>query len=267
MSSPQTYRPHPEMFDRLYRGEPTFDGAPAPTGIPWDVGQAQPRLMELEALGGVTGEVLDIGCGLGDNAIFLASRGYSVTALDGSATAVERARSRAAEAGVVGAPPARGGVTFGVADATHLTGYDGRFDTVIDSALYHCLDDDGRRSYAAGLHRATRSGARWHLYCFSDGNVNGVLAPRGPVPEQNIRDTLAANGWRIDFLGPTTYLANTSSMSGDPDSLPEDIRQQLPPEQLQHMQEIRARFAVLAPLLADHRVHLPLTVVHAVRVD
>ena len=53
------------MFDKLYRGEPTFEGAPKPTGIPWDVGQAQPRLMELEALGGISGEVLDIGCGLG----------------------------------------------------------------------------------------------------------------------------------------------------------------------------------------------------------
>lgn len=259
MAGPQTFRPDPEMFDRLYRGEPTVDGASPPTGIPWDIEQPQPRLMELEALGGVTGDVLDIGCGLGENAIFLASRGYSVTALDGSATAIERARKRAGQAGV--------DVTFGVADATDLTGYDGRFDTVIDSALYHCLEDDGRRSYAAGLHRATRSGARWHLFCFSDGNVNGVLAPRAGVPEQNIRDTLTANGWRIDFLGPTTYLANTSSLAWDPNDLPELARQQLPPELLELMENRRARFAAIAPFLDDDRVYLPFTVVHAARVD
>ena len=106
MTTPKAFQPTPESFDKLYRGEPAMEGAPRPTGVPWDIRQAQPRLMELEALGGISGEVLDIGCGLGDNAIFLASRGHSVTGLDGSPTAIEQARSRAAQAGVL-TPPAR----------------------------------------------------------------------------------------------------------------------------------------------------------------
>jgi 2-polyprenyl-3-methyl-5-hydroxy-6-metoxy-1,4-benzoquinol methylase len=97
--------------------------------------------MELEALGGIAGAVLDMGCGLGNNPIFRASRGYSVTGLDSSPAAIGQARSPAADAGAT--------VTFGVADATNLTGYDERFDTVIDSALYHRLDEDGRQAYAA----------------------------------------------------------------------------------------------------------------------
>ena len=214
--------------------------------------------MELEALGGISGEVLDIGCGLGDNAIFLASRGYSVTGLDGSRAAIEEARSRAAAAGVQ--------VTFDVADATNLSGYDGRFDTVIDSALYHCLDDEGRQAYAAGLYRATRPGARLHLSCFSDGNVNGVIAPMGAVPEANIRDTLTANGWRIDFLGPTTYLANAVGIEGN-DEFGKVMAEQMPPEAVEHIREVAARFERIADLLDDGRVHLPFTVVHAHRVD
>jgi hypothetical protein len=82
VSTPASFRPSPETFDKLYRGEPTFEGAP-----PWDVHQAQPRLMQLEALGGFSGEVLDIGCGLGDNSIYLASRGHTKTGSTPSSTA------------------------------------------------------------------------------------------------------------------------------------------------------------------------------------
>ena len=259
VTTPKPFQPTPESLDKLYRGEPAMEGAPEPVGVPWDIRQAQPRLMELEALGGISGEVLDIGCGLGDNAIFLASRGYSVAGLDGSPTAIEEARSRAAQAGV--------SVTFAVADATDLAGYDGRFDTVVDSALYHCLDDDGRQAYAASLYRATRPGATWHLYCFSDGNVNGIVAPLGSVPESNIRDTLTANGWRIDFLGPTTYLATTTGFGNPNEDVPPLMAEQLPPEALERMKDVNARFSTVADLLDGDQVHLPFTVVHAHRVD
>ena len=106
----QAFQPTPNHSTSSTAVKPAFEGAPNPTAVPWDIRQAQPRLMELEALGGIIGEVLDIGCGLGDNAIYLASRGHSVTGLDGSPTAIEEARRRADEAGVL--PNAGVSVTF-----------------------------------------------------------------------------------------------------------------------------------------------------------
>jgi SAM-dependent methyltransferase len=267
VTTPPSFKPSPETFDKLYRGEPTFDGAPAPAGIPWDVHQAQPRLMEVEALGGISGEVLDIGCGLGDNSIYLASRGHSVTGLDGSPAAIEEARRRAADAGVLKSGGGSAGVTFDVADATNLTGYDGRFDTVVDSALYHCLDEEGQQAYIAGLHRVTRPGARLHLWCFSDGNVNGVIAPMGHVPESGLRETLTANGWHIDFLGPTTYLGSAAGFQSGEENFPKALIEQMPPEMLEQMRAIKERFTKIADLLDGDQVYLPFTVVHAHRVD
>ena len=218
--------------------------------------------MELEALGGISGEVLDIGCGLGDNAIFLASRGHSVTGLDGSPAAIEQARAPRREPGRCRS------VTFDVADATNLTGYDGRFDTVVDSALYHCLDDDGRQAYAAGLYRATRPGARWHLYCFSDGNINGIIAPMGSVPESEHprhadRERLAHRLPRSDNLSGE-HQPDSAAVRG---RLTASDGRAAAAEAVEQMQDVRARFNAIADLLDDDRVYLPFTVVHAHRVD
>ena len=126
---------------------------------------------------------------------------------------------------------------FSDADGSELRGYEGRFDTVVDSALYHCLDEDRRPAYVAALYRATRPGARLHLSCFSDGIVNGVIAPMDHVPESNIRDTLTANGWCIDFLGPTTYLGNALGFRTGDDTFPKAMTEQMPPEALEQIRE------------------------------
>jgi SAM-dependent methyltransferase len=46
------------------------------------------------------GKALDLACGAGRNAIWLAQRGWSVTAVDGAPTAIEILRRRASEGGV-----------------------------------------------------------------------------------------------------------------------------------------------------------------------
>ena len=74
---------------------------------------------------------------------------------------------------------------------------------MIDSGLFHCLDDQGRRSYVAAVHRATRPGATLLLSCFSDANPVGKEW-RPAVSEDTLRDALGGAGWDIASLEPAT---------------------------------------------------------------
>src|SRR5262249_37299612 len=139
--SPGNSPVHHFDFDALYRGESPAEGIPAMTTPPWDNNAPKDTVVAWQAQGLVHGDVLDIGCGLGDNAIYLAQHGFNVTGLDISPTALLTAERRAQNAKV--------SVKFATANSTKLDGYTDTFDTVVDSGMFHCLDEEGKRSYAA----------------------------------------------------------------------------------------------------------------------
>ena len=79
-----------EIFEKAYQGE-----------APWDIGEPQPEIVRLAESGAIEGKVLDIGCGTGENALYLAERGHEVWGIDFIATAIERARDKAQQRGLL----------------------------------------------------------------------------------------------------------------------------------------------------------------------
>lgn len=187
-------------FDALYRGERELtvgDEQINFTVIPWDIGGPQPAIVELEEAGAFTDPVLEAGCGLGENALFLAGRGHHVTAFDAAPAAIEGNRRRATERG--------SSAEFLVSDATTLDGITGRFRTVLDSALLHCLDEAQRRAYLTALHRVCEPGARLYVLCFSDGMPSGFPGPF-TFSEDDVRRTVT-DGWTIRELRRVSYIS------------------------------------------------------------
>jgi SAM-dependent methyltransferase len=188
----------PETFETLYqavyKGEADPEKNSWEVKVPWDIAEAQPCVEALELLGAFSGEVIDIGCGLGNNSHFLASQKYQVTGVDISPTAIGQARERAQKMGVE--------VDFSVADATSLTGYENRFDRILDSGLYHSLvSDTDRRAYISATARVSRPGARLNIFCFSSELPEGWPQK---VTEQNLREIVAEH-WTINSIDRTYF--------------------------------------------------------------
>lgn len=89
---------HPTSHERL-TGLPwdaSYHSGPAP----WDIGRPQPAIVRLAAGGGFAGAVLDAGCGTGENALLVASLGFSVLGVDVAETALAMARAKADDRGI-----------------------------------------------------------------------------------------------------------------------------------------------------------------------
>jgi methyltransferase (TIGR00027 family) len=166
-------------FDWAYR-----NGTPA-----WDIGRAQPVVERLAEEGAFAGSVIDLGCGTGENALYLAARGFEVTGVDAAPTAIARAREKAAARGL--------SATFLVADALALPNLGQTFDVALDCGLFHVLSDVQRVEFERGLRAVLRPGARNFLLCFSDRQP-GFIGPRRVVRAE-IRNTFG-DGWRVDAI-------------------------------------------------------------------
>jgi cyclopropane fatty-acyl-phospholipid synthase-like methyltransferase len=168
-----------DRFDEAYRA-----GSP-----PWDIGRAQPELARLVDAALITGRVIDIGCGTGENALYFAKAGLEVVGVDGSPEAIRQARDKARQRDV--------SIRFDIADVLDLQAYRRSFDTATDSGVFHVFDDEDRPRYEHSVREVLRPGGHLFLMCFSEGQP-GDWGPRR-VTQAELRETFS-DGWHVDSI-------------------------------------------------------------------
>ncbi|HEY7202000.1 MAG TPA: methyltransferase domain-containing protein [Candidatus Dormibacteraeota bacterium] len=184
----------PEMLMQP-RPPPDFEAVYATAAPPWDIGRPQPALQRLADAGALRGRVLDAGCGTGEHALMAAALGLDAMGIDIAPAAIAAAEAKARDRGLA--------ARFLVGDALDLAGLGERFDTVLDSGLFHVFDDESRARYVDALGAAIVPGGRCHLLCFSDRQP-GAFGPRR-VAREEIRASFA-NGWRVESIEETRML-------------------------------------------------------------
>lgn len=115
--------------------------------------------------------MLEIGCGTGTNAVFLAQRGFEVTAVDVSALAVEQARTKAKQAGV--------DIDLRVANVVDDVDLGPPFDLVFDRGVYHHMRTVDLWGFLNALARHTKPGRH---YLTLAGNANDRHTPPNGGP-------------------------------------------------------------------------------------
>jgi SAM-dependent methyltransferase len=111
------------------------------------------------------GRTLELGCGHGRNAAFLAGLGCSVDAIDFSAEAIKWAEERAQTAGVP--------VSFQCCSIFDAMLAEGSYDLVYDSGCFHHLPPHRRKDYVELVHSALRPGGSYGLTCFRPEGGSG----------------------------------------------------------------------------------------------
>lgn len=150
---------------------------------PWEMG-ARSELVGLVESGRVTperlapGRAIDLGCGAGANAVFLARAGFDVVGIDFSPVALRKARRASLAAGV----SERLRLVCADLTAESLPGVGGPFDLLVDYGTLDDLAPTDRRAMASTIIRLARPGSIFVLYAF--------YAARADLP-------------RISLIGPS----------------------------------------------------------------
>ena len=166
------------LFKTLYRlGFVPWDGHPLPKSLK-DLVEGDDALP--------AGSALDIGCGTGDNAIYLAKHGWKVTGVDYVEKPVNKARAKAAAGNL--------DIRFEQADVTRLCeeSIGSNFALIVDNGCLHGMNDEDRYDYVREVTAAAAPGARLLLVEFIPGASFGVPGIDPAEVERRFAD-----GWTL----------------------------------------------------------------------
>jgi 2-polyprenyl-3-methyl-5-hydroxy-6-metoxy-1,4-benzoquinol methylase len=130
--------------------------------IPWNVETPPAELVALVDSHVVTPcRAIDLGCGAGNYAVYLASRGFDVTGVDSAPMAIECAKENARKKGAV--------CTFLVADVVgDLENVAGTFDFAYHWELLHHIFHEQREKYVANVHGLLNPKGKYLSLCFNE---------------------------------------------------------------------------------------------------
>lgn len=145
-------------FDRAYRMPVTSWGdARIPDEIKALARQGAPKT------------ALELGCGAGRFARYVAQQGLRTTGVDFSPVAIAKAQSRVAGDDVR--------PQFLVRDVTRLESLDGPFDIAFDVGCFHCLDARGERAYASQVARVLAPGGTHLVWALDSAPSDVPISP------------------------------------------------------------------------------------------
>jgi cyclopropane fatty-acyl-phospholipid synthase-like methyltransferase len=145
----------PTEIDKIYRTMPLEE-------IPWNIETPPKALVDLIENGEVKPcRAIDLGCGAGNYAIYLASTGFDVTGVDISPTAIRIAKENAKEKGVKS--------NFLVADVLgDLHEVKGTFDFAYDWELLHHIFPEERKKYVKNVYKVLNLRGKYLSVCFNE---------------------------------------------------------------------------------------------------
>ena len=149
---------------------------------PWDIGKPDFNLIQAVTTTPIAPcKTLEIGCGTGDNAIWLSHQNFTVVGVDSADIAIEKARKKAAQTNVT--------CTFAVRSflKSHVKG--SPFGFAFDRGCFHTLDAASeRQAFAKQVNRHLGENGLWLSLI---GNADDENLNEGP-PKRTARDIVGA---------------------------------------------------------------------------